>query len=1007
MDTQIAPSQPDRSSDGESATVSFGTLDQVARFFGLHVGTSDAARASRQYQQQDLLRLRAAVDASSDAIFVLDLQSMRFVDANDGATRMLGYTWSEFLHMAPWDISPQPRAQLEASYTALIASGKKSEEFETELVGKDGRAVPVHVNRCPLRSEGRWYMIGVARDISEVRRADRAVAQSRGLYQTLFDLNPLPMWVYDLDTLAFLAVNQAAVKQYGYTREEFLRMSIRHIRPREDLPRLDENLSQTCSEFENAGFWRHCTKDGHAIDVEITSHLVDFDGRRAKLVLAHDVTARLSAENALRASNERFELVARATNDIVWDWDLATGERWWNENLTSLLGYERSAVQRGAAFWGVHPQDRERVEAGVNAAIASRNSTWSDEYRFRHADGRYLDILDRGFVIRDDKGEPLRMIGAMMDITERKRAAQELTHHLTHDLTTGLPRFAFIEDYLQSALAMAAAQGGRVLVLYVDLDYFHAVNETRGRSVGDEVLRAVAVRLVNIAGANGKVAHVAGDEFAVIQIDSGAAGDQFDIAETVRNAIAEPMQFAEQRIYITASVGVSCFPDNATSTQELLRQAEAAMTYAKRDGRNVVSAFSNDRNEELRVRRALGTRLRNAISEEHLLLHYQPQISGLNWQIRGFEALLRWQDPDLGFVMPKHFVQAAEELGSAIDLGRYVLNTACRQARTWIDAGANDFLIAVNISPLQLQRPEFVDDVRAALQKHGVPPAYIELELTESIMMENAERMIGTMRALKALGVKLALDDFGTGYSSLNYLRRFPIDCLKIDQSFVREVSTDTGSAGICRAIIELGHQLGMQVTAEGVETAAQVGYLKRNNCDLFQGFYFSKPVSADQALDLLRHRYLEHDDVSRDKQVQTLLLVDDESNVLSALTRTLRRDGYRILTATGAEEALNILAREEVGVIVSDQRMPGMSGTELLARVKDMHPQTVRMVLSGYTDLAVVTEAINQGAIYKFLTKPWNDEALRLQIQDAFRTHKARVARESQQGPSPQATAH
>ena len=977
--------------------MSSGTRDQVARLFEACVGATDAVHASRPCGQPDLLRLRAAVDESGDAIFVLDLQSMHFVDVNQGAMRMLGYAWSEFVDMAPWDISAQPRAKIEASYAALIASGRKSEEFETELIGKHGRTVPVQISRCPLRSEGRWYVVGVARDISEAKRADRAVAHSRSLYQNLFDLNPMPMWVYDLETLAFLAVNQAAVKQYGYTVEEFLGMSIRDIRPREELPRLERNLALACSEFEKTGVWRHSTKDGKTIDVEIASHLVDFDGRRARLVLAHDVTARLAAEHALRTSNERFELVARATSDIVWDWDLASGERWWNDNLTSLLGYERGAVQRGGAFWGVHPDDRERVEASVRAAVTSQSGAWNDEYRFRHADGRYLDILDRGFVIRDDKGEPVRMIGAMMDITERKRAAQELTHHLTHDLTTGLPRFAFIEDYLQSALATAAAQAGRVLVLYVDLDYFHAVNETRGRAVGDEVLRIVASRLLNIAGANGKVAHVAGDEFALMRIDAGTAGEGFDIAETVRAAIAEPMQFAEQCVYVTASVGVSCLPDNATTTQELLRQAEAAMSWAKRDGRNIVSAFSNDRNEELRVRRALGTRLRNAISEGLLLLHYQPQVSGLNWQIRGFEALLAWQDPDLGCVTPKQFVQAAEELGSAIDLGRYVLGAACRQARAWIDAGSHDFSISVNISALQLQRPEFVDDVRTALHRQGVPPSCIELELTESIMMENAERMIGTMRSLKSLGVKLALHDFGTGYSSLNYLRRLPIDCLKIAPSFVREVSTDAGSAGICRAIIELGHQLGMLVIAEGVESAAQVGYLKRNNCDLFQGNYFSKAVGAAQALDLLRHRYLGRDDIGRDRRLQTLLLVDDESNVLSAITRALRRDGYRILTATGAEEALNILAREEVDVIVSDQRMPGMSGTELLARVKDMHPQTVRIVLSGYTDLGVVTDAINQGAIYKFLTKPWDDEALRLQIQDAFRTHKAHLARESQ----------
>jgi len=983
----------ERGQDAGSAAAP--AAEVLARLIGALGSWAGGKAPSRN--ADDAQHLRAAIDASNDAIYLVDIGTARFADVSDGVTRMLGYTRAELLALGPADIMRCERGDLIQHYRDLIGSGLEHETTETEFIRKDGRTLPVQLRRYPLDINGNWSMIGVARDVSDVRRVDAELAESRGMYQSLFDLNPLPMWVYDRETLAFLAVNEAAIKQYGYTREEFLARTIRDIRPPAETARLRRALDDAAFNAAER-FWTHQRKDGCLIEVEVTAHPLEFGGRAAQLVLAHDVTASRATERALRTSNERFELLARATNDIVWDWDLVTNQRWWNENMSSLLGYHRRELASGGAYWGIHPEDRERVQAGVRNTIASGINTWSDEYRFRHADGRYLCIYDRGFLLRNERGEPVRMIGAMMDITERKRQAEELTHHLTHDHITGLPRFNYIEDYLQSALASAAAQARRVVVLYVDLDYFHAVNETRGRAMGDEVLRAVAVRLTALVGGNGTVAHVAGDEFAVIQIDADGTRDQLELGEHVRAAIAEPLQFAEQRIYITCSVGVSCFPDNATTPQELLRQAEAAASYAKRDGRNVVSAFSNDRNEELRVRLALGTRLRNAISEEHLLLHYQPQISGLNWQIRGFEALLRWQDPDLGFVMPKHFVQAAEELGSAIDLGRYVLNTACRQARTWIDAGANDFSIAVNISPLQLQRPEFVDDVRTALLTFAVPPACIELELTESIMMENAERMIGTMRALKALGVRLALDDFGTGYSSLNYLRRFPIDCLKIDQSFVREVSTDAGSAGICRAIIELGHQLGMQVTAEGVETAAQVGYLKRNHCDLFQGFYFSKPVTADQALELLRHRYLEREDGAPEaKQVQTLLLVDDESNVLSALTRALRRDGYRILTATCAEDALNLLAREEVGVIVSDQRMPGMSGTELLSRVKDMHPHTVRMVLSGYTDLGVVTEAINQGAIYKFLTKPWNDEALRLQIQDAFRTHQSRMARESQ----------
>ena len=965
---------------------------------------------------RDLLRFRAALDASSDAIFLVDVPTMLFAETNLAATHMLGYTREELLAMGPADLSNYSKAKLQVRYNALISARRKIETVELRLTCRDRSRVPVELSRRPFRSDGKWQMICVARDISEARRAVRKMVQCELRYQAMFDLNPLPMWVYDLETLAFLAVNQSAVNQYGFTRAEFLAMTIKDIRPAEDLNRLLAAVPTGGTDFDHAGLWRHRTKKGTSIDVEITSHRVKFAGRAAKLVQASDVTVRLAAEAALRTSNERFELVARATNDIVWDWDLITDKRWWNQNMTLLMGYNQAALGQGAAYWGIHPDDRERVATGVRAAIASHANTWSDEYRFRRSDGHYLDILDRGFVIRDAQGVPVRMIGAMADITARKRAAAELTHHLTHDIVTGLPRFELIEDYLQLALAAAAGRDGRVVVLYVDTDYFHAVNETRGRAIGDEVLRVIAKRLSAAVGASGKVAHVAGDEFAVIQVDTNQVDtkgnpDQIDLGESVRAAIAEPMLIAEQQIYVTCSIGVSCFPDNATTPQDLLRQAEAAMMRSKREGRNAVSAFSNDQSEELRVRLALGSRLRIAIRDEKLQLHYQPQINGLDWQVLGFEALARWHDPELGTVMPKVFIQAAEELGLIVDLGRFVLNEACRQARAWIDAGAGEFSIAVNVSPLQLHRPDFAEEVRSALERFRIPPGCIELELTESVMTENIDRMIRSMQALKALGVRLALDDFGTGYSSLNYLRRFPIDCLKIDQSFVRDVTADAGAAGICRAVITLAHQLGMRVMAEGVETAAQVGYLKRNECDLFQGYYFSKPVVAEKALEMLRHRYLSRDDIADTQQVQTLLLVDDEINILNALSRTLRRDGYRILTAICAEEALEILGRDAIDVIVSDQRMPGITGTELLSKVKEMHPEIVRIVLSGYTDLDAITDAINQGAIYKFLTKPWDDEELRTQIRDAFRRRQSSTAKSTQpragrrSGAGPQST--
>jgi EAL domain-containing protein (putative c-di-GMP-specific phosphodiesterase class I)/ActR/RegA family two-component response regulator len=483
------------------------------------------------------------------------------------------------------------------------------------------------------------------------------------------------------------------------------------------------------------------------------------------------------------------------------------------------------------------------------------------------------------------------------------------------------------------------------------------------------------------------VSHVAADEFAIVLKDSVLLEDQVEFGESMRACVEAPIRLAERRLFVSCSVGVSCFPDNSSSPQELLRQAESAMLRAKHEGRNTVVAFANEHKQELDDRHTLGLRLGDALRNGEFLLHYQPRISGQDWRICGFEALLRWQSPEFGFLTPKRFLQVAEDLGVMDEVGSFVLDSACRQARAWIDDGVDDFSISINVSPAQMQRQGFVAEVRRALMESRLPANYIELELTESMIIGNIERVTSTMRALKALGVKLSLDDFGTGYSSLNYLRKFPIDTLKIDQSFVREISTDAGAAGVCRAIITLGHQLGMTVLAEGVETAAQVGYLRRSDCDFFQGFYFCKPISPTQALEILRHRYLAHEGIEQQPSEQpTLLLVDDEENILNALVRMLRRDGYRILTAAGADEALDVLGRNDVQVVISDQRMPGTSGTDLLSKVREMYPDTVRMVLSGYTDLAAVTAAINQGAIYKFLTKPWNDEELRMQIRDAFR---------------------
>jgi diguanylate cyclase (GGDEF)-like protein len=423
--------------------------------------------------------------------------------------------------------------------------------------------------------------------------------------------------------------------------------------------------------------------------------------------------------------------------------------------------------------------------------------------------------------------------------------------------------------HLRGAIVEAAAHAGRVILLYVDIDRFHVVNETRGRAVGDEVLRMVAGRLIALCGGNGYVAHAAADEFAVVLVN--VEGDQIEFAEAVRSDIERIICLGQQRIYLTCSIGVSCFPDNGSSPQELLRQSEAAMLRAKRDGRNTISAFSNEQKQALEDRSILGLRLSDAVRNDELILHYQPQVSGADGRVLGFEALVRWQSPEFGLLPPMRFLNVAEELGLIVDVGNFVLESVCQEARAWLDAGESDFSISINVSSLQLERPDFVDSIRAALCKFALPARHIELELTESMMVHNVERAIDTMKTLKALGVQLALDDFGTGYSSLNYLRRFPIDKLKIDQSFVQDIGSDAGAAGICRAIITLGHQLGMTVLAEGVETAAQVAYLRHNDCDQFQGFHFSRPTMAPQAFKLLQQRFVMNDAVLQQRNPRAL----------------------------------------------------------------------------------------------------------------------------------------
>jgi EAL domain-containing protein (putative c-di-GMP-specific phosphodiesterase class I)/FixJ family two-component response regulator len=444
-------------------------------------------------------------------------------------------------------------------------------------------------------------------------------------------------------------------------------------------------------------------------------------------------------------------------------------------------------------------------------------------------------------------------------------------------------------------------------------------------------------------------------------------------------------------IFSTVSVGVALYPRDGHDAGSILKHADAAMYEAKRRGRNGVQFFDPAMNANAARQLEMERELHQALQNNELELHYQPLMRfSPDGRIGGFEALLRWHHPRRGLVMPLDFIPLAEETGLIVPIGEWVVQEACRQCKRWTEAFDPNLQISINLSVRQFTGDGMVRTIAEALSASNLPAHNVKIEITESLLMHDFQHSVKMLRQLKTMGVTLSMDDFGTGYSSLAYLKRFPIDEIKIDKSFVRDIAQDTESAALCASIMAMANALHLDVVAEGVETEAQMGFLQQRGCRAMQGYLFGKPVAADAAEAMLR------DGAGRNAPatpsaapVRKLLLLDDEANILSALKRLFRRDGYEVHATTDPAEAFRILAEHRIGVVISDQRMPIMSGAEFLRQVKRLHPDTIRIVLSGYTDLQSVMEAINEGAIYRFMTKPWEDDALRTAIREAFQSQE------------------
>lgn len=567
---------------------------------------------------------------------------------------------------------------------------------------------------------------------------------------------------------------------------------------------------------------------------------------------------------------------------------------------------------------------------------------------------------------------------------ERRIAAETRMRYLAcYDPQTGMPGRALFEERLAEACRDAA--GKTVAVVVADLRRYHGIVQLLGPGAGQEIIRAMAARLESALPA-ALVARVTESEFAVMLREPAGLDVAEELARQIHRMLAVAIHVDGQELLLDPFVGIAAFPQDGEPA-DVLRHAMQAAVAISHDTSSC-RVFHGDGDDGSRRRLDLDTALRHALERNEFMLHYQPQVDLASGRIIGAEALLRWQRPGYGLVSPQDFIPLLEESGLIGAVGEWVLHEACRRSRQWQDEGLPSFRIAVNVSARQFHSDDIRATVRRALDATRLDPQRLELELTESIVVLNADGVISTMHDLNADGISQALDDFGTGYSSLSYLQRLPVARIKIDHSFVTHLTSNPSDAAIVRAVVGMAHSLGLSVIAEGVETEGQLGFLRGIGCEEIQGYFFSRPLPEDEFASLLREgRSIPPGQI--DKPEQVLLLVDDEQSILSSLNRALHRKGYRILSTTSAREGFDLLATHRPGVVVCDQRMPEMTGTEFLRRVKEIYPDTVRIVLSGHTELNSVIDAVNQGAVYKFHTKPWDDDALCESIKDAFRIHE------------------
>ncbi|MGO5010661.1 sensor domain-containing protein [Niallia sp. Sow4_A1] len=800
--------------------------------------------------KQDLYTILQYIN---EALYITSLNKNKkeigqFIEVNQAALEQLGYSKEEFLNLSPIDIIDSTAYPILEDELKQLLEGKIL-TLESTHITKKGKRIPVEVSsRVIILSDNNKYVLSTVRNISDRKETEMLLEKTAQEFQSLFSNSPDIIFFLNPEG-KFTNINPAGEKLLSISKNELLSISYEPLIAPEDLEETTRQFHEVLKGNTALLEISILSKNSEKININITAVPMILQNEIIGITgIARNVTLQKQTEKLLRESEQRYKSLFQHNIDAVITYDLEGNFQSINTATEKLMGYRADELIGKPFLPFIVPEEREKTFEHFNKVIQGTPHHYETCMFNRSGERVYLHITVIPIYI-NQKLTGIHCIGK--DITERNKITEQINYMAYHDPLTGLANQRLFQLNFNKALEQAQKNMGTVTLYFIDLDRFKFINDYLGHDMGDLLLKKISKRLTKCVENKDRIYRYGGDEFIVL-LENKNKQQALSLAQSIVQAVSKPYNLEGFEVVVTASLGISIYPTHGDDSKTLMKKADNAMYHAKRQGKNNYQLYNNRNPISSNSNLKAETLLHKAMEREELFLQYQPQIDAKTNTIYGVEALIRWNSKELGIVPPGEFISLAEETGLIVPIGEWVIKTACKQNKKWQEMGLPPMIISVNLSIRHFYQTDLIKKISYILKETKLDPQYLELEITESMAM-NANTAEGILIGLRNLGVKIAIDDFGTGYSSLNYLRRFPIDHLKIDQSFVKDIHSDTDDQNIIETIIALGHSLNLSVIAEGVETKEQVDFLQKCQCDILQGYYYSKPVDSIKIPELIQ----------------------------------------------------------------------------------------------------------------------------------------------------------